>query len=115
MIPGGFRKHNVFIDEIVPLIDDYFMGEQDTLVYEDPEFRTAYIKQYPGGILVTVYFDDVSSFSIWSKPGAEFLCLEPWHGIPEEKGEDPDITKKPGFIRLEEGSVFESAHTIHFG
>lgn len=112
--PEGLEGYSAFLDEIVPLIYDYFEGEEDTLVYEEPEFTSVTLKHFSEDSFITVDFGEVPSFSIWTKPGAKFVCLEPWHGKPETQGADPDITKKPGFIKLGEGEVFETSHTITF-
>lgn len=112
--PEGIEMYSVFIDEIVPLVYKYFEGDRDTLVYEVPEFTSAVLKRINDSSYVTVDFGEVSSFSIWTKPGGKFICLEPWHGIPETAGAEPDISKKPGYIRLGEGEVFKTSHTITF-
>ncbi len=110
----GIQAYSVFVDEIVPLVYDYFEGEPDTLVYEKPGFTAATLKKLGENITVTVDFGEVSSFSLWTKPGARFICLEPWHGIPETEQADPDISKKAGFIKLTCGESFEAVHTITF-
>ena len=37
---------------------------------------------------------------IWSKPGADFLCLEPWHGFASPEGFDGEFSEKPGLMHL---------------
>ena len=40
---------------------------------------------------------------IWTKPGARFLCIEPWWGIADPAGFSGEIWDKPGILRLESG------------
>lgn len=41
---------------------------------------------------------------IWSKPGGDFLCIEPWHGISTPLGFDADFAAKPGLMLIEPGA-----------
>ena len=40
---------------------------------------------------------------LWSKPGAGFLCLEPWCGTASPLGWDGEFMEKPGIARLSPG------------
>jgi galactose mutarotase-like enzyme len=41
---------------------------------------------------------------VWTKPGgAEFICIEPWHGIADPVGFDGEIWDKPGIIAIAPG------------
>lgn len=58
-----------------------------------------------GKAYMKMSFGKVPHLWLWSKPGAEFVCIEPWHGanecIPEK-----DITKKDGIIALAPKKTF---------
>ncbi len=49
---------------------------------------------------------------IWSKPGAPFVCIEPWYGHADPVGFEGDFLAKPEIIRLPEGKHFESTFRI---
>lgn len=50
---------------------------------------------------------------IWSSINdAPFLCIEPWHGINSTYGDEYDITKKEGIIKLEEDKKFKTQYII---
>ena len=42
-------------------------------------------------------------WGFWTKPGAPFLCLEPWHGVADTFGADWDLRGKPGIVALAPG------------
>jgi len=53
------------------------------------------------GPRLTVRFPDTPYLGLWSKPGAPFICIEPWHGMADPVGFTGDFTDKPGvFIVL---------------
>lgn len=62
---------------------------------------------------VTVLTKDAPHLGIWSKPGgAPFLCIEPWHGLPDPVDSSGDITRKPGIRRLTAGESFTTGYSI---
>jgi galactose mutarotase-like enzyme len=53
-----------------------------------------------GAPLLRIDFPDTLMLGIWTKPGAAFVCVEPWHGIADPEGFTGDIWEKPGIKRL---------------
>ena len=49
---------------------------------------------------------------IWTKPGAPFLCVEPWQGYAAPEGFAGELATKPGIVRLEPGASASYAMTI---
>jgi galactose mutarotase-like enzyme len=49
-------------------------------------------------ILLT--FANLPNLGIWTKPGAGFVCLEPWQGHSDPQGFGGDIWSKPGIIAV---------------
>lgn len=64
------------------------------------------------GRSVHVDFGGAPSLGFWAKPGAEYVCIEPWHGIPDFDHSGHDFTKKEQIIALEAGQDFVFAITI---
>ena len=44
---------------------------------------------------------------IWAKPGAPYVCIEPWYGVNDGREVKKDISEKRGIERLGEGETFE--------
>ena len=53
------------------------------------------------------YCGDVPYLGIWAKPGAPYVCLEPWYGVNDGREVKADISEKRGIQRLAEGETFE--------
>ena len=49
---------------------------------------------------------------IWSKPGAPYVCIEPWHGHADFVDTDKDFVKKEGMIKLGKKEVFETSYEL---
>ena len=41
--------------------------------------------------------------AIWTKPGAHYVCIEPWHGIADPEGFTGDFHAKPGVFEVPAG------------
>jgi galactose mutarotase-like enzyme len=41
-------------------------------------------------------YPDAPYLGIWTKPGAPFICIEPWHGLADPEGFSGDFSAKPG-------------------
>jgi galactose mutarotase-like enzyme len=52
------------------------------------------------GPRLTVRFPDTPCLALWSKPGAPFICIEPWHGIADPVGFTGDFRDKPGVFMV---------------
>jgi len=49
---------------------------------------------------------------LWTKNDAPFLCIEPWHGIADEKNRNSELESKKGIQRLEAGKSFQCEYAI---
>jgi galactose mutarotase-like enzyme len=49
-----------------------------------------------GGRGLDIAFPDSPHLGVWTKPGAPFLCIEPWQGLAEVQGADGELVRRPG-------------------
>jgi galactose mutarotase-like enzyme len=61
--------------------------------------------------LIEVRFPDARYLGLWSKPGAPFICIEPWQGITDPAGFTGDFTQKPGVFSVQPGA----SHSLNMG
>ena len=40
-------------------------------------------------------FDNLPNLALWTKPGAPFVCIEPWHGMAAPQGGSDQIAERP--------------------
>lgn len=77
---------------VLPLTTDLFAA--DAMVF--PEGAGAGLRYGPEtGPAVLFSWENLPNFALWSKPGAGFICLEPWHGTAAEVGGSDDLAERP--------------------
>jgi len=54
---------------------------------------------------IEVDFPGMPYLGVWSKPGAGFICIEPWQGFADPVGFDGELQKKPGTLLVAPGST----------
>jgi galactose mutarotase-like enzyme len=59
----------------------------------------------PSGRSVTVEFPSMPHLGVWSKPGAGFICIEPWQGYAASVDFTGELSTKEGMIVLAPGSA----------
>ena len=57
------------------------------------------------GPQLDIAFPDTPRLGIWTKPGAHYVCVEPWHGIADPEGYTGDFRAKPGVFAVEPGDT----------
>lgn len=77
--------------------------EADALIWDELQSRSL-TYGVPGQPRLRIGFPDTPMLGIWQKPGARFLCIEPWAGIADPAGFGGDFTQKPGVITLAPGA-----------
>ncbi|MET0589354.1 MAG: aldose 1-epimerase family protein [Novosphingobium sp.] len=82
---------------------DASMFEADALIWDRLNSR-ALIFGAGEGPSLDIAFPDTPMLGIWQKPGANYLCIEPWQGIADPQGFDGDFRDKPGVITISPGS-----------
>lgn len=76
--------------------------ERDALIWDKLASRSL-IWGAPGTPSLRIDFPDTPMLGLWQKPGAHYLCIEPWAGIADPVGFDGEIWDKPGIERLPPG------------
>ena len=107
LLPQPFSSP-IFAQEL-PLRDELF--EADALIFDRIASR-AIDYGTAGGPQVRVDYADFPVLGVWTKPGAEFICIEPWHGLPDPAGFDGDLRDKPGIMIIEPGASRRLAMSI---
>jgi galactose mutarotase-like enzyme len=57
------------------------------------------------GPRIVVSYPDAAYLGVWTKPGAGFVCIEPWRGIADPAGFSGDFSSKPGVFRVTPGAA----------
>jgi galactose mutarotase-like enzyme len=84
------------------LRDDLF--EDDALIFDGLASRSLRYGAGSGPSL-EVAFPDTSLLGVWTKPGAGYVCIEPWHGVADPVGYAGDFRDKPGVFEVAPGGA----------
>lgn len=69
----------------------------DAMIFDQIRSRSA-IYGADDGPRLRVSYPDAPYLAIWTKPGAPFVCIEPWHGVADPEGFEGDFATKPGIF-----------------
>lgn len=68
-----------------------------------------------GGPDLALAFTGLPNLALWTRPGAPFLCIEPWHGMAARAGGSPDIADRPFTRHLAPGATARLAFALRLG
>lgn len=92
-------------NEIV-IKEDTFIEDAVILKSTDSDYVTLKSKTEDWSVKVNYYNAEYIGF--WAKPGAEYVCIEPWFGIDDFAGDtDFEIKNKRGIVGVDVGGCFE--------
>ncbi|WP_234736329.1 aldose 1-epimerase family protein [Tellurirhabdus bombi] len=94
----------------LPLTRDLF--DQDALVFKNLDSRRVTIRSRHHDHCITVTYPPFPYLGIWAKPGAPFVCIEPWLGCADSEGMAFDISQKEAIQHVDAGELFEAGFTI---
>lgn len=90
-----------------PLQDGRFLPLSHPLFAKDALFfdhvaKGVTLRSRADGHFVTVSYGDFRYLGIWTleREGADYVCIEPWNGLPSFDGEIEDLSQKPDMFRL---------------
>ncbi|MDP1749166.1 MAG: aldose 1-epimerase family protein [Reyranella sp.] len=64
------------------------------------------------GEALRVSFPRMPHLGIWTKPGAGFVCIEPWQGHASPEDFDGELADKPGMVAIMPGATESFAMSI---
>ncbi|MDD2647940.1 MAG: aldose 1-epimerase family protein [Eubacteriales bacterium] len=96
IITGTEKLSEMEDGRVLPLKYSLF-DERDALIFASLKSRSVRLVSRNTGRGIRFDFPKFSVLGIWSKPkaNADYVCLEPWCGIPAVKGESGSMEDKP--------------------
>jgi galactose mutarotase-like enzyme len=86
---------------LVPTAEDF---ERDAMIWDRLASR-GLLWGAPDAPNLRIDFPDTPWLALWQKPGAHYLCIEPWAGMADPFGFTGDVWSKPGIMRLRQGAA----------
>jgi len=119
--PAGVRrldKNGLLAPErhATPIVDrrlalDDALFSSDVIIFDEVRSRSVSYGA-EAGPRIRIGFRDAPFLGVWTKPGAGFVCIEPWHGIADPQGFAGDFREKPGVFMVAAGAGIAIAMTI---
>lgn len=97
-------------EDTLPLSHDLFA--RDAIVLKGVRSRWVALGPRHGGPTLRVTFEGWPYLGLWTKPGARFLCIEPWQGLADPEGFAGEFAEKEGAVVLAPGEVFERGYAV---
>lgn len=102
------HKHKIEnSDNKLPLSNTLF--DKDALIFSNIKYDRIRLRKKNNKKGIIVRFIGYPNLALWSKPYADFICVEPWLGLPDLENESTDITKKSTYRSIEPGAKFSIA------
>lgn len=110
---GLLKNETPFFDNTseIPLSKSLF--ENDALVFKNLKSDLIEIKSKKNIYGLSVSTENFPYLGIWAAKNADFVCIEPWHGIADDVNASGNILEKEGIILLNEQQTFTCAFTIN--
>lgn len=113
VLNGNLLEYNTYSvgeGRELPLKYDFFTI--DALTFLNLKSRGVNLVHRPSGRSLRVEFDGFNYLFVWTKPNANYICVEPWCGIPDFVDSNYDITQKRGIVKLEANAEKVLTHSI---
>lgn len=97
-------------EQQIPLTERTF--KDDALIFKNITSRTIPLKTGGGRPDIEVDIRHAPHLGLWAKPGAPYVCIEPWHGFADAANSDGIFQEKPGILTLPVGQTFKTGYSI---
>jgi galactose mutarotase-like enzyme len=86
----------------------------DALILDHPASQSVRFAA-PGVAGLEVAWEGFSQLGVWMKPGADFLCIEPWRGYASPTDFDGAFSDKPGLLHIPPGERRTAMYRVRVG
>ena len=108
-IDGGETLDCLKEESRIPLRYEWF-DDRDALILTHLKSRSVKLVNRNSGKGIRMDFPKMEVLAVWTKPGAhaDYLCLEPWHGMPDTADATGHFEEKPFATLLRPGEAWQS-------
>lgn len=103
-----------FTDTDTLKLDRRYFDQRDTLIFDGLKSRSVKLVNAKTGKGIQFSFRKSECLAIWTAPGknADYVCLEPWCGLPAFQDESGNFEDKPHVRILEPGMSFRMGYAM---
>ena len=119
LAPGGYlidgtEKLSELKDGRILPLNHALFDNRDALVFAGLNSRAVDLTHRESGRGLRFSFPKMEVLAIWSMPkkNADYVCLEPWHGMPGRVQDSDNFEDKPYVTLLDAGKVYSTWFTV---
>ncbi len=119
LAPGGYLIDGyeflpTFHNSTTLPLNHALFDQRDALIFTELKSRSVDLVHKRTGKGLHFAYPDMEVLAVWTKPGAnaDYLCLEPWHGMPGQVTESGRMEDKPFVTLLEPGEPWIGSFTV---
>lgn len=118
LAPGGYLiDGHEYLPQLqgsttLPLCHELF-DQRDALIFTRLKSRSVKLVHRISGKGIHFSFPKMEVLAVWTKPNAhaDYICLEPWHGMPGQVSESGRFEEKPFATLLKPGHCYKTWFT----
>jgi len=80
------KRADNWLNQETPLSASLF--DDDALIFQNIQSRTICLKCKNESRIIELYNDHAPDIGFWAKPGAPYVCIEPWFGFDDAPDRD---------------------------
>lgn len=109
---NGKKQPCLSNENTIALSHELFDG--DAIILSDLKSTYVDLKSKSNKKVLRFHFKGFPLLAFWTKPGAkaDYLCIEPWFGVADTKGDNKDYREKAFIEKLEIGGVFDCEYAL---
>ena len=100
-----FRENRIFLDAKT--------FEKDALIIKNINSSKVYLKTETKTVFA-FEFKGFPFLGVWSKPGAPFVCIEPWQNHTDDVDASGNFVDKENILKLEPNEEFVAEYSVEF-
>ena len=81
--------------------------KRDALIFADVDFDRVRLRHKDADKGLEVHFRGFPHLALWAKPGADYVCIEPWLGLPDRVDAPLTSSEKTNYQSLSAGQKLE--------
>ncbi|MBR2787160.1 MAG: aldose 1-epimerase family protein [Clostridia bacterium] len=111
---GTDYAKNIIVDrKRIPLNKDSF--NSDAIIMKGmTSTKISLMRKSTGKRVLRMDFSEFPYLAVWSKPGAPFVCIEPWHGMSDSIKSSGIFAEKTSIVSLRPKESFDCKYTVEF-
>ena len=113
LIDGSEKLQELENGRVLPLRHALF-DDRDALIFAGLNSRSVDLVHRVSGHGLRFDFPKMEVLAVWSMPkkNADYVCLEPWHGMPGRVQDSDNFEDKPFVTLLDPGKVYTTWFTV---